>query len=105
MGRRIKKPNPKKDAVMNLKTRADKITTNINIKIDFTLPELSATKIVTWTCHVDDSHKGRNYMILGRYLLTESGLNLKFSDQVIEADNVPFKGSVAPVVDMGTYEF
>ena len=44
-------------------------------------------------------------MILGRDLLTSLGLNLKLSDHIIEADDGPFKGSTAPMVDMGTYEF
>ena len=42
------------------------ITTNVKVKIYFTLPELSATKIVTWTYLVDDSAEGRYYMILKR---------------------------------------
>ena len=52
-------------------TQTVKITINIKVKIDFTLPELSATKIVTWNCHVDDSAKGRYDMILRRDLLKE----------------------------------
>ena len=40
-------------------------------------------------------------MILGRYLLTTIGLNLKFSDHVIEADYVNFKWYTAPMVDLG----
>ena len=31
------------------------ITSNIKVDIDFILPELSATKIVTWNFHVNDS--------------------------------------------------
>ena len=30
-----------------------------------------------WDCHVDDSAKGRYYMILGIYILISLGLNLK----------------------------
>ena len=58
-----------------------------------------------WDCHVDDSAKGIYDMVLGRDLLTALGLNLKCSDQVIEADDGPFKGLMAPMVDLGTYEF
>ena len=58
-------------------TQAVSITTNIGVKIYFTLPELSATKTVMWNYHVDDSAKGLYAMILGRYLLTYLGLNLK----------------------------
>ena len=75
--------------------QAGSIITNLKVNIDFTLPEFSATKIVTWNCHVDDSINGRYDMILGRYLLTTLGLDIKPSDQVIKADDDPFKGSTA----------
>ena len=85
MGRLINKINPKQDSMMKWHMQADKITTNLKVKIHFTLPGNSATKIVTWSFHVDDSAKGKCYMILGTDLLTALGLNLKFSDHVIEA--------------------
>ena len=44
-------------------------------------------------------------MILGQDLLTELGLNLKFSEHAIEADYGPFNGSTATIVDLGTYIF
>ena len=50
--------------------QAEIITTNIRVKIDFILPEISATKIVTWNCHVDDFSNGRQEMVLGRDILT-----------------------------------
>ena len=59
------------------------ITTNLKVGIYFTLPELIATKIVTWNCHVGDSAKGRYDIILGRYILTALVLNLKLSEQII----------------------
>ena len=81
------------------------VSNNTNLKVDiyYTLPELSVTKIVTWYFHVDDSTKGRYDMILRRYLFTDLGLNLKFPDHVIEAYGGPFKGSTAPMIDMGAY--
>ena len=92
-----------KDAVMQWHTQAGNITTSIEVKIYFTLPALSATCVVTWNCHMDDSAKGRYDMILGIYLLTELGLNLEFSEHVIEEDDGPFKGSTAPMVDLSKY--
>ena len=62
---------------------------------------LSATNAVTWKFHVDDSAKGRYYMILDRYLLTKLGLNLKISEHVIEAYDSPFMVSIAYMVDLG----
>ena len=77
------------------------ITSHINYKIDFALTKLSATKIVTWNCHVDDYAKGRYDMILGRDLLTGLGLNIKFSDHIIKADDILFKGFTTIMVDLG----
>ena len=44
-------------------------------------------------------------MILGWDILTELWLNLKFSEEVIEADDEPFNGSIMPMVNLGTYVF
>ena len=60
--------NTKRDAVMQWNTQAVSINTNLKVKMWFTLPELSATKIVTCNCHVNDAAKGRYDMILGIYL-------------------------------------
>ena len=84
MGRLINKPTHKKDFVMQWNTQEGKITHNLKVKIDFVLTELSTTKIMTWNCHVDESAKVRYDMILGICVLTALGLNLKFSDHVIE---------------------
>ena len=50
--------------------QAGNINTNLKVNIYFTLPDLSAMKIVTWNVHVDYSAKGRCDIILGGYLLT-----------------------------------
>ena len=55
------------------------ITTNMRVKIDFTLPEPIAKIIVGWNFHVNDSTKVRYDIILGRYILTALVLNLKLS--------------------------
>ena len=105
MGRLMSKLTPKKGDIMQCHTQADKITTNLRVKIEFTLPELSATNVVMWNFHVDDSVKGIYDMILGRDILTSLGLNLKFSYHVIEAGDGTFKGSTSPMVYLGEYEF
>ena len=103
MGRIIKKRDPKEDDVIQWHTQVGGITTNLKFKIDFILPEVSATRIVMWKYHVDDSTKGRYDMILGRYIFTALVLNLKLSDNVIESDDGTLKGSTATMADMGTY--
>ena len=62
---------------MQWNKQAGKITTNLKVKIDFTLTEFSTTNIVMWTFHVDDSDKSRYDMILGKHPLTVLGLNLE----------------------------
>ena len=69
MGRLVGKLYPDKDAVMQWHTQAVNITTNLKVKVDFISPALSATNVVTWKYHVDDSAKGIYDMILGRYQL------------------------------------
>ena len=88
---------------MQWKTQAGNIATNFKFEKDFTLPALSAMSVVTWKFHVDDSAKGRHDMILVRDILTEFGLNLKFSEHVIEANDGHLVGSTAPMVDLGAY--
>ena len=44
-------------------------------------------------------------MILGRYLLTDLGLDDKFSENIIIGCGAPFKGCSAPMVDLSTYYF
>ena len=46
------------------------ITTNLKDEVGFTLPEISATNIVTWKFHVDDSSNGRYNIILEKNVLT-----------------------------------
>ena len=58
-----------------------------------------------WNCNNNDTVKGRYNMILGWDILTELGLNLKFSEHVIKSDDGPFNGSTTIMVDLGTYIF
>ena len=44
-------------------------------------------------------------MILGRYLLTNLGMDLKFSVYIIIGGEVPYKGCSAPMVELSNYEF
>ena len=53
---------------MHWHTQAGNITTNLKVGVYFTLPTISATNVLTWKCHVDDSAKGGYDMILGIYL-------------------------------------
>ena len=50
MVRLITKLNPKEDYVMQCHTQAINITTNLKVKIYFTLPESSEMEIVEFSC-------------------------------------------------------
>ena len=64
MVRLVEKLHPAKYSMMQWHTQACNITNNIKIKVDFKLPVLSATNVMTWKCHVDDSTKDRYDVIL-----------------------------------------
>ena len=78
MGKLMSKLKSKETAETNWETQAGNFRASKNVSIDFCLPEFSATNIVAWKCHVDESNNGRYDMILGRYLLTSLGLYIKF---------------------------
>ena len=44
-------------------------------------------------------------MILGRDLLTDLGLGLKFSEKIIVGGDGPYKGCSAPMVDVSNCDF
>ena len=91
MGWLIEKLRPEKDDPMQWNTQARNITTNLKVKIDFVLPALSATNVVTWNFHVDEYANVRYDMILGKDVITELGLNLKSSEHVSKGDDGTFK--------------
>ena len=84
--------------------QSDNITTNLKVKIYFTLPELSTAEILTWNCHMDYSANIRYDMILGRDILLALVLNIKFSEHLIKEDDGTLEGSTDPMLDMGTYK-
>ena len=86
-------------------TQAGNFTTSTKVNVEFCLPEFGATKIVTWKCHISKSTNSRYDMILGRDLLTNLGLDLKFSENIILGGDGPFKGCSTPMVDASTYYF
>ena len=56
-------------------------------------------------CHVAKSTNSRYGIIIGRYLLTALGLDLKFYENIILGGDGPYKGCSAPMVDVSTYDF
>ena len=66
-------------------------TTNLMAIVNLCLPKISATKIVTWECHIDCPIEIRYNMIIGKDLLNEMGLHLKFSEHVIIGYDGPYE--------------
>ena len=61
-------------------------------KVQFTLPQFSTSKIITWKCAIDESDSpdsGIGYdMIIGRDLLNELGIDLSFKTKTISWDEM-----------------
>ena len=105
MGNLTSKLKSKRFIENTWETQAEKFTTSNKVNVDLCLPEFSATKIVSWKCQVASSTKSRYDMILGRDLLTDFGLDLKFSENIIMGGDWLFKGCSAPMVDVSIYDF
>jgi hypothetical protein len=70
-------------------TMAGEMTTTKKANIEFRLPELSNSKTITWSCHVDETTKAINTpydIILGLDFMTELGLVVDFSTRTIKWD-------------------
>ena len=90
---------------MQCHTKVGSITANLKVKNILHYLKLARQK--PWrgfSMCMTPLRQVRYDVILGIYILKYLGLNLKLSDNVIEANDGTFKGSTAPIVDLGTYE-
>ena len=73
-------------------TPGGKLKTTKHAKAQFCLPELHDNRLIEWTVHIAES-LGSYDMIIGRDLLTDLAIDLKFSTQEVEWDEatIPFK--------------
>jgi predicted aspartyl protease len=77
-------------------TKAGKFTTNKKVTLKFLLPEFNSTKVISWSCHIDESatsSASRYDMIIGRDLLQEIGFIIDFNDYTMTWDEatIPMK--------------
>ena len=86
-------------------SQAGKFMTSQKVNVDFCLPKFSATKIVSWKCHVYNRANIRNDIILSRELLTALGLDLNFFVNIIIGGEGPYEGCSAPMVYLRNYDF
>ena len=72
------------------------LKTTYKCKAQFTIPELHDNRLIEWNIHVS-KNLGAYDMIIGRDLLEDLGIDLKFSSQTVEWDDseIPFKESDA----------
>ena len=79
-------------------TPAGEMKTRSKVKAKFTIPELQEKRLVEWNFHVADD-MGAYDMIIGRDVLSFLGIDIKFSEQVVEWDHseMPFKPKDATV--------
>ena len=86
-------------------TQSSNIRIYPKVIVNFFLQEFSVTKTMMWECHMDNSTEIRYAMTLGQYLLSELGLNLKFSNHVIKEGDGPFKRCSASTFHLDMHEF
>ena len=73
-------------------TQGGGFLTTHKTNVELVLPELDATKSMTWNFHMDDSQKNSRYdMIMGRDLLLELKLDLCFSYCTIKGNVGAYK--------------
>ena len=70
IGSIVKQISLEEDALMQWNTQPRNVTTNLKVKVYFTLPAFSATNFMTFNFHVDEFSKGGYDMILGQDILT-----------------------------------
>ena len=69
------------------------LKTKYESKINFSLPEFSDKKIITWTFNVADKESLGYDMILGRDLLMELKMNVSFNRKIVtwEETEIPMR--------------
>jgi len=73
-------------------TPAGELSTSRSAKAEFIIPELHDNRMITWKVHVTKD-LGAYDMIIGRDILTDLGIDIRFSTETIEWDDsqIPFK--------------
>ena len=77
--RHVDKRDLRRTKTVEWTTQAGKMTTSAKANVGFALPQLHESKTVQASTHVVDKLAGYD-MIIGRDLLTELGIDLKFSE-------------------------
>ena len=75
-------------------TPAGAMSTTRKCQAQFTIPELHDNRLISWDVHVTKS-LGAYDMIIGRDILSDLGINIRFSDMMIEWDGaeIPLRDS------------
>ena len=75
------------------------------VSVEFSLPLFSATDILTWKYNLEDSNKYQCDIIIGGYLLTTLGINIKRYNITIECGEGPYQGYTQPMTRLNDYDF
>jgi hypothetical protein len=70
-------------------TKSGTFTTTRKCRINFTIPSLHKHREITWNCYIDDRHSSTSPydLIIGRDLMHEIGIDIRFSTAEITWDN------------------
>ena len=69
-------------------TKSGTFTTTRKCRINFTIPSLHKHREITWNCYIDDRHSSTSPydLIIGRDLMHEIGIDIRFSTAEITWD-------------------
>ena len=100
IGKHTKTTRNKNTQTFKWSTQGGDFLTTYTKNVELVIPELDATKSVTWSFHVDDSQKNSRYdMIIGRYLLLEPKVDLCFSNYTIRGNGGVYEGFTVSMKD------
>ena len=85
-------------------TQAGKFMTSQKANTYLCLTEFSTTKIVSLKCHINSSTNIRYDIILGRDLLTATGIYLKFSEHIIMGGDGTYAGCLTLIIGVTSYD-
>jgi hypothetical protein len=85
----VSKLRTKKNTASKWATKGGTFKTSRTVNCQFSLPEFHKTKEIRWTMHVDETENtlSRYDMIIGRDLMEELGIDIKFSTGQVSWDN------------------
>ena len=56
--------------------------------MEFSLPDMNDSKVITWSCYLDDTDKIGYDAVIGQDLMTKLGISINFKEKIIQWDDI-----------------